>query len=234
MNIVIDAPTHIDHLIKITSYKYHPYGMEEFRENILSHIDECRTKGLSYTGHDNLTHAWRTPWDYHLRQRELMSPLTDMVMKLVNDIDPDWNWYLRESWISEYINLSAANKHCHYFGDSKGWSYCYYVEVPDEGPGFTVFDDGDNCMSSLGVTTGDLLIFSTSLQHQVFPSLSKRVIISGNFSVADYKHLDQSLCYNENFLKESYYCGVEHERKFDPDNWDKSVTDQMLQIKEDS
>jgi hypothetical protein len=228
-NINVGVPTEIESLIKIKTFKYHPYGLESFRNHLVEHIEEWQNKGLAWRGHDQLTHAWRTPWDTHIRYEKLMSPIVATVLGVVKNHSPDSEWFLRDCWVSEYTQNSAANKH-HHGEDTLGWSFCYYVKVPDLGPGFTLCDDVEGSMSNLNVAEGDLLIFRHPLQHQVFPALERRIIISGNIIVND---IDSILAYekyyNENIQNETDILSATHS-EVDFDNWGQSVINQKLKI----
>lgn len=228
-NINVGVPTEIESLIKIKTFKYHPYGLEGFRKDLIDHIEEWQSKGLAWRGHDQLTHAWRTPWDTHIRYEKLMSPIVATVLGVVKELSPDPHWFLQDSWVSEYTQNSAANKHDH-GKDTLGWSFCYYVKVPDSGPGFTLCDDVDGSMSQLNVAEGDLLLFRHPLQHQVFPAVERRIIISGNIIVNDVDGiLAHDKYYNENMQNENHILTATHS-EVDFDNWDQSVIDQKLRI----
>jgi hypothetical protein len=229
-NINVGVATEISSLIEIKTYKYHPYGLEGFRKDLIEHIDEWQSKGLSWQGHDNLTHAWRTPWDIHIRYEKLMSPIVATVLGIVKNHSPDSQWFLKDSWISEYTQNSAANKHNH-GEDTLGWSFCYYVKVPDSGPGFTLCDDVDGSMSQLNVAEGDLLIFRHPLKHQVFPALERRIIISGNILTNDFVPISAyNKYYNENFQNEDAILSAIHS-KVNLDDWSQLVIEQKLGIK---
>ena len=190
-NIKCGTPTTIRTGHEFTTYLFHPYGLSEFREDILKFVKEKKEKGLEYLGHDNLTHAWRTPWDIHVRYGELMSPLNEFVTSMAKELLPNYDWYQQSSWIAEYINCSGANNHHH--GDIGYWSYCYYVKVPDEGPGFMLQDGILLDFYDLNVSDGDILFFRSFVGHQVMPSVGERVVISGNLKPLDleYKFLEK-------------------------------------------
>ena len=228
-NINVGVATEISSMIEIKTYKYHPYGLEGFRKNLVDHIDEWQSRGLAWYGHDQLTHAWRTPWDTHIRYEKLMSPITATVMGVIKNHSPNSNWFFRDCWISEYTQNSGANKHNH-GEDSLGWSFCYYVKMPDIGPGFTLCDEVNGTNSQINVAEGDLLIFRHPLSHQVFPALDRRIIISGNV------HCNQSdfilahdKYYNENFQNENNILSAKHS-DIDKDDWSRGVISQKLGI----
>jgi len=228
-NINIGVPTVTKSLLEMQTYKYHPYGLEGFRKNLIEHIEEWQNKGLAWHGHDQLTHAWRTPWDTHFRYQELMSPIVASVMGIIKEISaPNSKWTMRDCWISEYIQNSGANKHDH-GTDSLGWSFCYYVKVPDSGPGFTLCDDVCNEIQQINVTEGDLLVFRHPLKHQVFPTLERRIIISGNVyshdQFTDFLMIEKY--YSENYNLEQPILLANH-HDVDVDNWDVHVLDQKL------
>lgn len=229
-NINVGNATEIESLIKLKTYKYHPYGLDGFRKNLIEHINEWQSKGLFWGGHDQLTNAWRTPWDIHLRYEKLMSPIVMLVMGVVNNHSPNINWFLNNCWVSEYTNNSGANKHNH-GEDSLGYSFCYYVKMPDTGPGFTLFDDVENTALQLHVAEGDLLIFRHPLSHQVFPATDRRIIISGNIcqSLSDY-HLAQNMYLDETFAEKSNIFKLERNKEIDLDNWKIPVIKQMYGI----
>jgi len=229
-NINVGVATEIESLIKIKTYKYHPYGLEGFRKDLINHIDEWQGKGLAWQGHDQLTHAWRTPWDTHIRYDKLMNPISVTVLSLAQQLSqPNSNWFLNDCWISEYTQNSGANRHNH-GTDSMGWSFCYYVKVPDTGPGFTLCDIVDNANYQINVAEGDLLFFRHPLDHQVFPSLDRRIIISGNIVLnnADSIMMHHKYC-NENFHNECEILLASH-HEIDVDDWSASVTSQKLGI----
>lgn len=177
-NIKVGTATTVDISINSTVYHIHPYGLGEWRQEVLDFCEESQGKGLTWSGHDNLTHAWRSPWDTNVRYRELLQPLMDIITNSVNilSLGEGSNFYVDNCWVAEYTNCAAANKHSHGW---VGWSFCYYVEVPDNGPGFTVYDSKGGSYD-LNATTGDLLIFRSPMEHQVLPSTQKRVVIAGN------------------------------------------------------
>lgn len=229
-NINVGVPTEIETLIKIKTFKYHPYGLEGFRKELIRQVDKWQSEGLSWRGHDQLTHAWRTPWDTHIRYEELMSPISATVMGVVKNHSPDVDWHLSECWISEYTHGSAANKHNH-GDDTFGWSFCYYVEMPDSGPAFGVCDDVNGHINQLNATTGDLLIFRHPLHHQVFPSVEgRRIIISGNIMVDDIVPIILTRkYYNENLQNEDNILSATH-HDVDVSDWSKTVYSQKLDI----
>lgn len=192
-NIKSGTPLTIKTQHEFITYQFHPYGLSGFREEILDFIEEKKKKGLSYSGYDNLTHAWRTPWDVHVRYHELMGPLNHYVTSISKQLSPESDWYHHDAWIAQYENCSGANLHNH--GDTLGWSYCYYVKVPDEGPGFMIKDGASGDLLEINVTDGDILFFRSFIDHQVLPSNGERVIVSGNLRVLDrdFNFLEQSL-----------------------------------------
>lgn len=232
-NINIGDATEIKTYIPITTYKYHPYGFRGFRDDVIAHIDEWQSKGFAWHGHDQLTHAWRTPWDAHIRYDKLLSPIAETVLRIVNNRSPECQWFLKDCWISEYTQNSAANKHNH-GSDTLGWSFCYYVKVPDSGPGFTLCDDVQGEMHQINVTEGDLLIFRHPLKHQVFPALDRRIIISGNIYDCPFieyvyhnEYVHQNLNYDENFLT-NYEVKNEEINEVDVDDWSTLVINQKF------
>lgn len=226
-NINVGTPTEIESLIKIKTFKYHPYGLEGFRKDIIDCVDEWQSKGLSWQGYDNLTHAWRTPWDVHIRYEELMSPIVETVMNVVKNHSPETPWFFKDSWISEYTQNSAANKHNH-GNDTLGWSFCYYVKMPDSGPAFCLCDDVENSIKQINVAEGDLLLFRHPVQHQVFPSCERRIIISGNIGVDECSSVVSYYKYqNENFQNENDILSAKHS-EVDTENWSKHIIDQKL------
>lgn len=228
-NINVGVGTEIKTLIEIKTFKYHPYGLSEFRKNIIEHVDEWQKKGLSWVGYDQLTHAWRTPWDTHIRYETLMSPIVALVSSIVKSHSPNNNWFMKDCWISEYTNSSGANRHNH-GEDSLGWSFCYYVKISDEGPGFTVCDTLSNENLQLNVAEGDLLLFRHPMNHQVFPALDRRIIISGNFYDNHFNDvLLQTKHFNENFLKEDQIINAEP-KEIDIDDWSRSIIHQKFGI----
>lgn len=218
-NINVGVATEIESLIKITTFKYHPYGLEGFRKDLMDQIEDWQNRGLAWRGFDNLTHAWRTPWDTHIRYDKLMSPIIATVNGIVNSHSPNHLWYVRDCWISEYTQSSAANKHSHGV-DSLGWSFCYYVKVPDSGPGFTLCDDVNGAMHQINVTDGDLLLFRHPLEHQVFPALDKRIIISGNVVQRDMFDdiLMSNMHNNEKYIEENTIINAQI-NEIDVDDW---------------
>lgn len=229
-NINVGVPTEIESLIKIKTYKYHPYGLEGFRQDLVDHIDEWQSKGLSWDSFDNLTHAWRTPWDTHVRYEALMSPIVATVMGIVKNQSPETPWFMRDCWISEYTQNSGANKHAH-GDDTLGWSFCYYVKMPDSGPAFGMCDDVNGVIHQINVAEGDLLIFRHPLQHQVFPAIDRRIIISGNIIVNDVDTIiAYDKYYNENFQNECDILTAKH-HDVNVDDWSKGVLDQKLGVK---
>lgn len=206
MEINVGVPTYLKSKMEFTSHLYHPYGMEEFRDKIRDFVKEKKDeKGLVWTGYDLLTHAWRTPWDTHVRYPELLSPLVEMVHTIVSQMQSEVQWYLHDSWVATYTNGSGAAMHAHNNGLS-GWAFCYYVDVPDTGPPFTFCDDIDG-MVDVNVSSGDLLIFSDMLKHQVYPNMQgDRVIISGNFKARSRSAEVEALWGNET-------------KDFDADDW---------------
>ena len=186
-NIKSGDPTTIETCHKFKTYKFHPYGLSSFRQDILDFIAEKKGKGLSYGGYDNLTHAWRTPWDTHQRYYDLMVPLNSYVTSVAKQLSPSDNWYHHDAWIAHYQECSAANIHNH--GQTLGWSYCYYVKVPDDGPGILLKDDVDNDFYNINVTDGDILFFRSFINHQVMPSIGERVVIAGNIRMLDTDYL---------------------------------------------
>lgn len=177
-NIKTGDPTTISTQHNFKSYLFHPYGLSDFRKNILKFVDEKKQKGLSFNGFDNLTNAWRTPWDIHLRYNELLSPLNKLVTSLSKSIQPEFDWYHHDSWIAQYENSSAANLHNHSM--VLNWSYCYYVKVPDSGPEFMMKDGVSGNFINLNVCEGDIVFFRSFIDHQVLPSVEDRVVIAGN------------------------------------------------------
>lgn len=182
-NVRVGVPTKVETRHKFESYLFHPYGLESFRDDVLKFIDDKKEKGLQYTGYDNLTHAWRTPWDTQIRYQDLMSPINELVCSIAKELESDKDWYHHDAWIAEYQQASAANLHDH--GMSLNWSYCYYVEVPDDGPGFMLKDELSSEFLDLNVSTGDLIMFRSFIPHQVLPSIGKRVVIAGNIYPLD-------------------------------------------------
>lgn len=229
-NINVGVPTKIKSLIEIETFKYHPYGLEGFRKDIIEHIENWQSRGLAWRGHDQLTNAWRTPWDMHMRYQELMSPIISTVMVLIRNHSPETDWHVRECWVSEYLQNSGANKHEH-GTDALSWSFCYYVKIPDSGPGFTLFDSSDNSMNQINVAEGDLLLFRSALEHQVYPTLERRIIISGNVieNVND-QIVSYVKYYNENVQNEDYIMSAKH-HDVDIDDWSLGVKEQKLNIK---
>ena len=228
-NINTGVATEIETHIPITTYKYHPYGLQGFRDDVVAHVDEWQSKGFAWYGHDQLTHAWRTPWDTHVRYEELMSPLAMTVIGLINNHSGgvDKGWWLKECWISEYTNGSAANKHNHDV-NSMGWSFCYYIKMPDEGPGFTVCDNVNSANHQLNVAEGDLLLFRHPLDHQVFPALDRRIIVSGNVVESNFV---------QEFYTRRYYSPTiiedldTEENDTNIDDWQNSIIDQKYNLK---
>lgn len=186
-NIKSGVPTTVETTHSFKSYLFHPYGLSEFRKEVLNFISEKRDKGLYFHGYDNLTHAWRTPWDTHVRYHELMNPLNHYVTNVAKSLTPEFDWYHNDSWIAEYENCSAANLHAH--GETLWWSYCYYVRVPDEGPGFMLKDGLSGDFVDLNISEGDILFFRSFIEHQVMPSLGNRVVIAGNVRILDTSYL---------------------------------------------
>ena len=228
-NINVGVATEIQSLIELTTYKYHPYGLEGFRQDLINHIDEWQGKGLSWNGYDQLTHAWRTPWDTHIRYDQLMSPIVETVLGVIGNHAPDQEWFLKDCWISEYVQNSGANRHNH--GDnSLGWSFCYYVKVPDTGPGFTLCDIVKNSNYQLNVAEGDLLIFRHPLHHQVFPATDRRVIISGNIHDSIFTEYYLMKNYqNSEFMQQKNLADLQ-DNEVNKDNWNSSVCTQKYGI----
>lgn len=190
-NIKSGVPLILKTQHEVTTYKFHPYGLSSFREDILDFVREKKEKGLSFAGYDNLTNAWRTPWDVQFRYHDLMSPLNRYVTSVCKELHPEFNWYHHTSWIAQYDNCSGANLHDHDY--TLNWSYCYYVKVPDDGPGFMIQDGLSQELYQLNITDGDILFFRSFLPHQVLPSVGERVVISGNLKTIDlgYKSLEK-------------------------------------------
>jgi len=190
-NIKSGTPTTIKTQHEFTTYQFHPYGLSGFRQEVLDFVKEKKDKGLSFLGYDNLTHAWRTPWDVQTRYHKLMSPLNQFVTSISKQLSPEFDWYHHDAWIAEYQDCSGANLHSH--GETLGWSYCYYVKVPDDGPGFMIQDGLSKELIDLNVTDGDILFFRSFINHQVLPSQGERVVVSGNVRILDleYKSLEQ-------------------------------------------
>lgn len=229
-NINVGVPTEIESLIKIKTYKYHPYGLEGFRKDLINHVDKWQSEGLSWNGYDNLTHAWRTPWDLHLRYYKLMNPIVETALAVVKNHSPKTDWFLQDCWVSEYVENSAANKHSH-GDDDMGWSFCYYVKMPDSGPAFCLCDDVNNSISPINVAEGDLLIFRNPLQHQVLPAIDRRIIISGNILKHDVGHiLAHAKYWDENVQNTDPIMSAKH-KEVDIDDWSETVVDQKLGIK---
>lgn len=225
-NINVGVATEISTLIKIKTFKYHPYGLEEFRKDIIDHVDNWQSKGLQYLGHDQLTHAWRTPWDTHIRYPELMGPLAKLVNTLVSQHSPQPRWFLKDCWISEYTNNSGANRHNHGM-DSMGWSFCYYIKVPDSGPAFTLCDLVENANYSVNVAEGDLLLFRHPLEHQVFPATDRRIIISGNIVESCWEQDIMAFMYDDpESIKNNINSISNHD--VDVDDWSNHVVNQKF------
>ena len=116
-----------------------------------------------------------------------MSPINHYVTNVAKSLTPASDWYHNDAWIAHYENCSAANLHSH--GETLGWSYCYYVKVPDDGPGFMLKDGLSDEFVDLNVTDGDIIFFRSFIDHQVLPSVGERVVIAGNIRVLDNGHL---------------------------------------------
>ena len=221
-NIKIGGCTTVKNFIEIESQKFHPYGMGKLRGKIVDFVHDCKKKKLSYTQHDQLTSAWRTPWDVHLRYEELFSPIKDVVLAIAKQIEPEYDWFLKEMWCADYSNGSGANMHTH-GKSSLGFSFCYYVKVPDSGPGLT-FDIADQ-LFDMNVGDGDLLIFRHPQQHQVYPTAEERIIVSGNVIMVDGvdEIITENLVRNSEFLQERYLTDMFDKPKLDKninkDNW---------------
>jgi hypothetical protein len=228
-NINVGVATTIKSLIELTTYKFHPYGLGDFRKNIIDQVDEWQSRGLSWRGHDNLTHAWRTPWDTHRRYGELLSPIVSTVLALVNQYSPDCDWFCDGCWISDYTQYSGANRHNHDL-NQLGWSFCYYIKVPDSGPGFTICDLVDNENHQLNVGEGDLLLFRSPLEHQVFPTLERRIIISGNIINSNVMNSLHHYVYdNPEFMQLENLDNFQN-NEVDPDNWAIPAVTQKLGV----
>lgn len=218
--------------VKSELWKFHPYGLGEFRENVKSFVQDKQEKGLAWSNYDNLTHAWRTPWDVHIRYPELFDEFNNVVTGTCQSLGVDQNPELwsAEMWVAEYTNVSGATKHNH--GTfTFGWSWCYYVEVPDDGPGLMVYNDGDHTPMNMHVTAGDLLIFRHPVEHQVMPSVGKRIIISGNiYKPQGMPEVKFSLYANRNSLNEILNQQYNEYKTPNPDDWSKSTIEQVTGI----
>jgi hypothetical protein len=219
--------------VKTELWKFHPYGLGEFRENVKSFIEEKREKGLAYQGYDNLTHAWRTPWDVHIRYTELFGTLNELVLGVcqsLTDDNPPVELWSAEMWAAEYTDVSGASKHHHGLFNF-GYSWCYYVEVPDDGPGLMVYNDNDPTPMNMNVTAGDLVIFKNPVEHQVLPSVDRRIIVSGNiYKPQAVPEVIFSLYNNRDSLSKILSHQYDEYKTPNPDDWSKSTIEQVTGI----
>lgn len=233
-NINVGAPTTFETTHKLTTYKFHPYGLGQFRNDVVDFVREKQKNGLNFKDEDQLTFAWRSPWDTHHRYRELFSPLVSLVEGLASQLSPNIGsmWFLRDLWVADYSNGSGANKH-HHGTDSLGWSFCYYIKMPDIGPAFSIFDDNSTTMYDLNSSEGDLLFFRHPVEHQVLPATEERIIISGNFQdMTGFNDLVvQKLAFDIDFFKNNYTDRCIGEKlslsEVDTENWEMPVLKQM-------
>jgi len=226
-NIKLGSPTSFTSTIEVETFKFHPYGLEGFRKDVIDFVDEKQEKGLAWRGHDQLTSSWRTPWDIHVRYFDLFSPLRTILYNVPSMIS-DGRFYIKEMWCADYSKGTGANMHNH-GNDSLGWSFCYYIKVPDDGHGLTF--TRNNGLVDVNVAEGDLLLFRHPIEHQVYPSMDRRIIISGNIMLIDNYNLmfAEELSLDREFLNKEFYNKMYEENKkdedIDADDWSKFYLD---------
>ena len=166
--------------------QYHKFNMElpmlwvnlkEFDNDRLAEI--ILSKGDVQKRKTNVK-ANMTEWRLDLESKEV-SELANKAIELSSDIRKSFSeikYYTRSCWGASYTKGEYTDTHAHW---PTVYSWCYYVKVP-KGSSPLIFPDANIEFSP---TEGDLIIFSSLVNHKVPPCECEepRIMIAGNIGV---------------------------------------------------
>tara|TARA_B100000287_G_scaffold324641_1_gene308740 strand:+ start:236 stop:835 length:600 start_codon:yes stop_codon:yes gene_type:complete len=126
--------------------------------------------------------SWHSAWNTH-KINSKFKPLTDRVENACGFISNEYYgtpciMHVNDLWVMMYDEGDYANKHHHY---PSILSSIYYVDVePTSSP--IIFENDFGKSLTIHPQNGMLLIWASSIMHMVFPTLSKRMLISMNIN----------------------------------------------------
>ena len=124
--------------------------------------------------------SWHSAWNTHEIDSKF-KPLTDRVENACGFISNEYYGtkcmlHVNDLWAMMYDEGDYAKKHDHY---PDLLSSIYYVDVePTSSP--VIFENDFGKSLTIQPQNGMLLIWASSIMHRVFPTLSKRMLISMN------------------------------------------------------
>ena len=134
--------------------------------------------------------SWHSAWNTH-KINSKFKPLTDRVENACSLISNEYYgtncmMYVNDLWVMMYDEGDSANIHHHY---PSTLSSIYYVDVePTSSP--IIFKNSFGNSLTIQPQNGMLLIWASSIMHMVFPTVSKRMLISMNIDSPKLKWMD--------------------------------------------
>ena len=124
--------------------------------------------------------SWHSAWNTH-EINSKFKPLTDRVESACSMIASEYynnqiNFYVKDLWAMMYDEGDYAKKHNHY---PEVLSSIYYVDVESTSSPI-IFENNHGKSLTIHPQNGMLLIWSSLIDHMVFPTDSKRMLISMN------------------------------------------------------
>lgn len=143
-----------------------------FVKNDLHSSNLLSTEMSSWAIHEE---KWAAPY-----MSRLMSFLQEGFNPLVCN-ERSYFLTLFDSWLVKYSEDSTLLPHHH--GDHfSEWSFCWYLDVPDEGTEI-IFRIEDKAVMK-AVYSGDILVFPSGLMHWTYDVHENRKILAGNFCLS--------------------------------------------------
>ena len=124
--------------------------------------------------------SWHSAWNTH-EMNPKFKPLTDRVENACGFVSNEYYGtkcmlHVNDLWVMMYDEGDYAKRHDHY---PSILSSIYYVDVePTSSP--IIFENHFGKPLTVQPQNGMLLIWASSIMHRVFPTLSKRMLISMN------------------------------------------------------
>ena len=127
--------------------------------------------------------SWHSAWNTHEIDSKF-KPLTDRVESACRIVASEYykiplmNLFVRDLWAMMYEEGDYAKKHNHY---PDLISAVYYVDVePTSSP--IIFENDHGKSLTISPRNGMLLIWAATINHMVFPTDSKRMLVSMNLT----------------------------------------------------
>lgn len=191
------------YIYKVNLYSVIGESRYENDQEIIRHfLDEKSKSDFSIGQYNDNVRSWRTGWNTHISHPKTIQSLLRDIFLTIRPVDlfgsytslwtandqelHDSCFWLLDSWINIQEKNDYVVPHHHY--GATNLSFVYYLESDQECS--PIVFQGSEIMtpagiqkrpaSAIGVRSGDLLLFDSSIIHHVEPTKKRRINFAGN------------------------------------------------------